>query len=121
MSARFAGLGAALIAVLAFLSPTPAAAAPPELPDQIAAAWKTDRIYIYDAMRPALPKAELDRIRAATRTVDFPVYVALVPRVPYDARDAGAICRRCCRPVSVSRGCIWCPRSRTTTGRAPRS
>ena len=82
MSARFAGLGAALIAVLAFLSPTPAAAAPPELPDQIAAAWKTDRIYIYGSMRPAFPKAELDRIRAATRTVDFPVYVALLPRVP---------------------------------------
>ncbi|TCN37151.1 hypothetical protein EV644_103645 [Kribbella orskensis] len=82
MSARFAGLGAALIAVLAFLSPTPAAAAPPELPDQIAAAWKTDRIYIHGSMRPAFPKAELDRIRAASRTVDFPVYVALLPRVP---------------------------------------
>ncbi|TCM46063.1 hypothetical protein [Kribbella sp. VKM Ac-2568] len=82
MSARFAGLGAALIAVLAFLSPTPAAAAPPELPDQIAAAWETDRLFIYDAMRPAFPKAELDRIRAATKTVDFPVYVALLPRVP---------------------------------------
>jgi hypothetical protein len=82
MSARFACLGAALFAVLAFLSPPPAAAAPPELPDQIAAAWKTDRIYIYGSMRPAFPKAELDRIRAATRTVDFPVYIALLPRVP---------------------------------------
>lgn len=82
MSARFACLGAALFAVLAFLSPAPATATPPELPDQIAAAWKTDRIFIYGAMRAAFPKAELDRIRAATRTVDFPVYVALLPRVP---------------------------------------
>jgi hypothetical protein len=82
MSARLLRLGAPL-AALAFLFPAaPAAAAPPELPDQIAAAWKTDRVFVYDAMRPGFPKTELDRIRSATRTVDFPVYVALLPRTP---------------------------------------
>ena len=82
MSARLLRLAAPL-AALAFLFPAaPAAAAPPELPDQIAAAWKTDRVFVYDAMRPGFPQAELDRIRAATRTVNFPVYVALLPRTP---------------------------------------
>ncbi|MEV6416144.1 hypothetical protein [Kribbella sp. NPDC051718] len=82
MSARIPRLGV-LLAVLAFLAPSPAAAAPPELPDQIAANWKTDRLFVYDALRPGFPKAELDRIRAATRTVPFPVYIALLPRTPY--------------------------------------
>jgi hypothetical protein len=70
------------LAALAFLFPVPAAAAPPELPDQIAAAWRTDHVFIYPAMRPSFPQAELDRIRSATRTVNFPVYVALLPRTP---------------------------------------
>lgn len=85
MSARIPRLGA-LLAVLAFLAPSPAAAtppAPPELPDQIAAGWKTDHLFVYDALRPGFPKSELDRIRAATRTVPFTVYVALLPRTPY--------------------------------------
>ncbi|WP_328330870.1 hypothetical protein OHA70_09925 [Kribbella sp. NBC_00382] len=84
MSARIPRLGA-LLAVLAFLAPSPAAAtppAPPELPDQIAAGWKTDRIYVYDALRPGIPASELARIKAATRTVPFAVYVALLPRTP---------------------------------------
>ncbi|MDX6283176.1 MAG: hypothetical protein QOH03_4247, partial [Kribbellaceae bacterium] len=81
MSARILRLGA-LLAVLAFLAPSPAAATPPQLLDQIAAGWKTDRIYVYDALRPAMPASELARIKAATRTVPFPVYVALLPRTP---------------------------------------
>jgi hypothetical protein len=88
MSARIPRLGA-LFAVLAFLVPSPAVAAPsapPELPDRIAAAWKTDHLFLYDALRPGFPKSELDRIRAATRTVPFPVYVALLPRTP-DTRE----------------------------------
>jgi hypothetical protein len=82
MSARILRLGV-LLAVLAFLAPSPAGAAPPELPDTIAASWKTDHLYVYDALRPGFPKSELDRIRAATRTVPFPVYIALLPRTPY--------------------------------------
>ncbi|GAA3572011.1 hypothetical protein [Kribbella ginsengisoli] len=81
MSARIPRLGV-LLAVLAFLAPSPAAAAAPELPDQIAAGWKADRIFVYDALRPAFPKSELDRIRATAGTVSFPVYVALLPRTP---------------------------------------
>ncbi|TDU90149.1 hypothetical protein EV138_3733 [Kribbella voronezhensis] len=80
MSARLLRL--VPLAALAFFFPVPAAAAPPELPDQIAAAWRTDHLYLYPAMRPSFPQAELDRIRAATRTVNFPVYVALLPRTP---------------------------------------
>ncbi|NEA36106.1 hypothetical protein [Streptomyces sp. SID13031] len=87
MSARIPRLGA-LVAVLAFLAPSPAAATPappvlPELPDQIAAGWSTDRVFVYDALRPGFPAAELARIRAATRTAPFPVYIALLPRTPY--------------------------------------
>ncbi|MFI5709974.1 hypothetical protein [Kribbella sp. NPDC051620] len=82
MSARIPRLGA-LLAVLAFVAPSPANAAPPELPDTIAAGWKADRLYLYDALRPGFQKSELDRIRAATRTVPFPVYIALLPRTPY--------------------------------------
>jgi hypothetical protein len=90
MSARIPRLGA-LLAVLAFLAPSPAfatASAPPELPDQIAAGWKADHLYVYDALRPGFPKYELDRIRAATRTVPFPVYVALLPRTPYSREQS---------------------------------
>ncbi|WP_112248667.1 hypothetical protein [Kribbella monticola] len=80
MSARLLRL--VPLAALAFFFPLPAAAAPPELPDQIAAAWRTDHVYLYPAMRSSFPQAELDRIRAATRTVSFPVYIALLPRTP---------------------------------------
>ncbi|TWD80326.1 hypothetical protein FB561_1400 [Kribbella amoyensis] len=78
---------AVLLAVLAFLPTSPAHAAPPELPDRIAAAWKKDPLYIDEGLRVAFPKAELDRIRAAAKTVDFPVYIALVPRTPEFRED----------------------------------
>jgi len=78
MSARLLPLAALLF----LLIPAPAAAAPPEWPDQIAASWRTDHVYVYPAMRSTFPPAELERIRAATRTVNFPVYVALLPRTP---------------------------------------
>ncbi len=71
---------AALLAVLAFLPVVPARAATPDLPDRIAAAWRTDKVYVDERLRP-IP--ELDRIRAEAGTVDFPVYVALVPQTPY--------------------------------------
>lgn len=77
---------AMLLAVLAFLPLAPAQAAhvaEPELPDQIAAAWRKDRLYVDAAMRPAFPKSELDRIRTAASTAGFPVYIALLPRTPY--------------------------------------
>ncbi|MEJ1107142.1 MULTISPECIES: hypothetical protein [unclassified Kribbella] len=71
---------AALLGVLAFLPVLPARAATPELPDRIAASWQSDRIYVDERLRPV---PELDRIRAEAGTVDFAVYVALVPRTPY--------------------------------------
>ncbi|WBQ05754.1 hypothetical protein [Kribbella sp. CA-293567] len=74
---------AVLLAVLAFLPSAPAQAAPPELPDQIAAAWRTDPLYVDPAMRAGFPQAELDRIKAAAASADFNVYVALIPRTPY--------------------------------------
>ncbi|WP_350280236.1 hypothetical protein [Kribbella sp. HUAS MG21] len=73
----------ALLAALAFLPALPARAATPELPDRIAAAWRTDRLYVDERMRAAIPAAELDRIRSAARTAGLPVYVALVPQTPY--------------------------------------
>lgn len=76
----------ALFAVVAFLSATPltqAHAAGPDVSDQIAAGWRTDRIYLYEGLRPTFPKAELDRIRAATRTLKVPVYIALLPDSTY--------------------------------------
>lgn len=82
MPARFRVL-ATLFAVLAFLPGTTAHAAPPELPDQIAAAWRSDRIFVDPALRVAFPKSELDRIRTASTAAGLPVYVALVPRTPY--------------------------------------
>ncbi|MEV6284291.1 hypothetical protein [Kribbella sp. NPDC051770] len=87
MSARLRVL-AVLLAVLAFLPAGPAhatapAAAPPELPDQIATAWIKDRVYLDPALRVAFPKPELDRIRAAVATPGLSVYVAIVPRTPY--------------------------------------
>ncbi|TDO54597.1 hypothetical protein EV643_101387 [Kribbella sp. VKM Ac-2527] len=74
---------AMLLAVLVYLSWQPAWAAQPDVPDRIAAAWRTDRIYVDDGLRPGFPQGELDRIRAEARTVGFPVYVALIPRTPY--------------------------------------
>ncbi len=71
---------AVVLAVLAFLPVLPARAATPEPPDRIAAAWRTDKIYVDERLRP-IP--DLDRIRAEAGTVDFAVYVALVPRTPY--------------------------------------
>jgi hypothetical protein len=88
MSARIRVL-AALLAVLALLPAGAAHAAPPELPDQIAAAWRTDRIYVDPALRPGFPKSELDRIRTAAGSAGFPVYVALVPRTPYTMGSYG--------------------------------
>ncbi|WP_433012111.1 hypothetical protein [Kribbella sp. CA-294648] len=76
-----------LLAVLAFLPLTPAQAAPPELPDQIAAAWRSDRLYVDAAMRPGFPQAELTRIRSAASSAGFPVYVALIPRTPYTRQE----------------------------------
>jgi hypothetical protein len=81
---------ALLLAVLAFLPLAPAQvaqAAPPELPDQIAAAWRTDRLYVDAAMRQGFPPAELARIRSAARSAGFPVYVALIPRTPYTRQE----------------------------------
>ncbi|GAA1566593.1 hypothetical protein GCM10009789_20120 [Kribbella sancticallisti] len=78
---------ALLFAVLAFLPPAPAQAAAPELPDQIAAAWRKDPLYVDPAMRPGFPRSELDRIRAAARAAGFTVYVALVPNTPYTRQE----------------------------------
>lgn len=85
MSALFRRLPAfviALFAVLAFLPSLPAHAAP-ELPDQIAAAWRKNPLYVDAALLPAFPRAELNRIRTAASTAGFPVYIALIPRTPY--------------------------------------
>ncbi|MEV0282734.1 hypothetical protein AB0H36_01310 [Kribbella sp. NPDC050820] len=79
MFARLCRL-AALLAVLACLPVLPARAATPELADRVAAAWRNDKIYVDERLR-AIP--ELDRVRAAAATVDFAVYVAIVPRTPY--------------------------------------
>jgi hypothetical protein len=70
----------ALLVALAFLPALPAGAQTPELPDRIAAAWRTDQLSV-DA-RLAVPATEVDRIRTAMRTAGLPVYVALVPRTP---------------------------------------
>ncbi|TDW17842.1 hypothetical protein [Kribbella kalugense] len=80
MSAR---LLAALAATLAFLPTLPAQADTPELPDRIAAAWRTDHLSVDDRLKATIPAAELDRIRTAMRTAGLPVYVALVPQSPY--------------------------------------
>jgi hypothetical protein len=71
----------ALLAALAFLPALPARADTPELPDRIAAAWRTDHLSVDP--RLAIPATELNRIRAAMRTAGIPVYVAIVPRTPY--------------------------------------
>ena len=81
-------LVAALLAAVVFLPVPPARAsvfpaAAPEVPDRIVAAWKSDKVYVDERLRPAMPAAELNRIRAAARTAGFPVYVALLPRTPY--------------------------------------
>ncbi len=74
----------ALLAAVAFLPALPARAETPELPDRIAAAWRTDHLSVDE--RLAIPATELDRIRSAMRTAGVPVYVALVPRTPYLAK-----------------------------------
>ncbi|HWD84006.1 MAG TPA: hypothetical protein VG497_34125 [Kribbella sp.] len=73
----------ALLAALAFLPALPARADTPELPDRIAAAWRTDHVSVDPRLAAGIPKTELDRIRTAMRTAAVPVYVALVPRTPY--------------------------------------
>ena len=85
MFARLCRL-AAVLAVWAFVPVLPAHAATPALPDRIAAAWQTDKIYVDGRLRP-IP--ELDRIRAEAGTVDFAVYVALLPRTPYTREKLG--------------------------------
>ena len=72
-----------LLALLVVLPITPARAATPELPERIAAGWRTDRIYLDPRLAPAFPAAELTRIRTAASTAAFGVYVALVPQSPY--------------------------------------
>ncbi len=74
---------ATLLAALVVLPVLPVHAATPPLPDRIAAAWRTDRIYVDARIAPAIPAAELDRIRAESARAGFAVYVALVPRTPY--------------------------------------
>jgi hypothetical protein len=78
---------AVLFAALVFLPLAPAHAAPPELPDQIAAAWTKDPLYVDPAMRVGFPRTELDRIRTAAAAAGFPVYVALIPRTPYTSQE----------------------------------
>ncbi|RZU20294.1 hypothetical protein EV645_2525 [Kribbella rubisoli] len=80
MSAR---LFAAVVAALAFLPALPAQADTPELPDRIAAAWRTDHVSVDERLRATMPASELARIRTAIRTAGLPVYVALVPQSPY--------------------------------------
>lgn len=75
----------ALLAALALFPAVPAQADTPELPDRIAAAWRTDHLSVDG--RLAIPATELDRIRSAMRTAGVPVYVALVPRTPYLAKN----------------------------------
>ncbi|HET6740861.1 MAG TPA: hypothetical protein VFH76_18075 [Kribbella sp.] len=75
----------ALLAALAFLPALPARADTPELPDRIATAWRTDHLSVDP--RLAIPATELNRIRAAMRTAGIPVYVAIVPRTPYLAKN----------------------------------
>ncbi|HEY3560041.1 MAG TPA: hypothetical protein VGL05_21380 [Kribbella sp.] len=76
----------ALLAVLALLPALPARADTPELPDRIAAAWRTDHLSVDP--RLAIPATELNRVRAAMRTAGLPVYVAIVPRTPYLAKNS---------------------------------
>jgi hypothetical protein len=73
----------ALVAVVVLAAPVPAHAATPEVTDEIAASWRTDPVYLYDGLRATFPRSELDRIRAAGRTLAVPVYVALLPDSPY--------------------------------------
>ncbi|WP_371405813.1 hypothetical protein OHA10_09585 [Kribbella sp. NBC_00662] len=78
-----ARLLAALLATLAFVPALPAQADTPELPDRIAAAWRTDHVSVDERLRPTMPASELARIRTAIRSAGLPVYVALVPQSPY--------------------------------------
>ncbi|MGZ0150123.1 hypothetical protein ACXJJ3_23880 [Kribbella sp. WER1] len=72
----------ALLAVLFVLPAVPARAATPELPDRIAAAWRTDHLSVDPRLAGGIPATELTRIRAAMRTAGMPVYVAIVPWTP---------------------------------------
>ncbi|MGW5192386.1 hypothetical protein ACWEOO_24285 [Kribbella sp. NPDC004138] len=72
----------ALLAALAFLPALPAAAETPEPSDRIAAAWRTDHLFVDERLRAAIPATEVDRIRTAMRTAAVPVYVAITPRTP---------------------------------------
>jgi hypothetical protein len=78
-----ARLLAALLATLAFVPALPAHADTPELPDRIAAAWRTDHVSVDERLQPTMPASELARIRTAIRSAGLPVYVALVPQSPY--------------------------------------
>ncbi|NIK55759.1 hypothetical protein [Kribbella shirazensis] len=85
MRVRFLTVLLAAAAVLPALSAVmalPAHADTPELPDRVAAGWRTDRVFVDERMRAAVPATELDRIRTAARTAGLPVYVALIPRTP---------------------------------------
>ncbi|MFC0624760.1 hypothetical protein [Kribbella deserti] len=70
-----------LVLTLLTLGPvSPAAAAPavaPEVLDAIAASWRKDPVYVYSSLQ--IPPAELARIRKAAKSLDLPVYVALLP------------------------------------------
>ena len=62
MSAR---LFCAVVAALAFLPVLPAQADTAELPDRIAAAWRTDHLSVDERLRATMPASELARIRTS--------------------------------------------------------
>ncbi|MEU8222227.1 hypothetical protein [Kribbella sp. NPDC048915] len=77
----------AVLAAFAFLLPALPAAAEgiaetPEPPDRIAAAWRTDRLYVDERLKASVPATEIARIRAAMKTAALPAYVAIVPKTP---------------------------------------
>ncbi|GAA1592071.1 MULTISPECIES: hypothetical protein [Kribbella] len=72
----------ALLAALVLFPAVPARADTPELPDRIAAAWRTDHLSVDPRLAGGIPATELTRIRAAMRTAGTPVYVAIVPSTP---------------------------------------
>lgn len=61
-----------------------ASQASPELLDAIAASWRKDPVYVFEGLQ--VPPAELSRIRTAARSLDIPVYVALLPRPSGDSK-----------------------------------
>lgn len=74
---------ATLLAALVVLPVLPAHAATPSLPDRIAAAWQTDRVFVDPRIAPTIPPSEMSRIRVESARAGFAVYVALVPQTPY--------------------------------------